>query len=98
MSIRAVRHSRVKDVFSGVKEPTTAYLPLPAYGSGSPGHYTSEATITAKNTRAPRRIDSTAVPVEQLAQSIFFLRGQRVIVDRQLAAIYGVETFDPTKP
>jgi hypothetical protein len=44
-----------------------------------------------KNTRAPRRIDSTAVPVEQLAQSILFLRGQRVIVDRELAAIYGVE-------
>ena len=29
VSIRAVRHSRVKDVFSGVKEPTTAYLPTP---------------------------------------------------------------------
>jgi hypothetical protein len=46
----------------------------------------------AKNTRAPRRIDSTAVPVEQLAQSILFLRVQRVIVDRELAVIYGVET------
>jgi hypothetical protein len=30
VSIRAIRHSRVKDVFSGVKEPTTAYLPPPA--------------------------------------------------------------------
>jgi hypothetical protein len=30
VSIRAVRHSRVKDVFSGVKEPTTAHLPSPA--------------------------------------------------------------------
>jgi hypothetical protein len=45
-----------------------------------------------KNTRAPRRIDSTVVPVEQLAQSILFLRGQRVIMDRQLAAVYGVPT------
>jgi hypothetical protein len=46
----------------------------------------------AKNTRAPRRIDSTAAPVEQLAQSILFLRGQRVIMDRELAAVYGVPT------
>jgi hypothetical protein len=46
----------------------------------------------AKNTRAPRRIASTAAPVEKLAQSILFLRGQRVIVDSELAAIYGVET------
>lgn len=29
VSIRAVRHSRVKDVFSGVKESTVAYLPTP---------------------------------------------------------------------
>ena len=29
VSIRAIRHSRVKDVFSGVKEPTAAYLPSP---------------------------------------------------------------------
>lgn len=27
VSIRAIRHSRVKDVFSGVKESTAAYLP-----------------------------------------------------------------------
>jgi len=30
VSIRAVRHSRVEDVFSGVKEPTTAYAPTHA--------------------------------------------------------------------
>jgi ORF6N domain-containing protein len=35
----------------------------------------------------------TAVPpAEHIAQSILFLRGQRVILDRGLAAIYGVET------
>jgi ORF6N domain len=46
----------------------------------------------ANTTRAPRRIGTTPVPVEQVAQSILFLRGQRVILDRELAAIYGVET------
>ena len=46
----------------------------------------------AKNTRAPRRTSTTPVPVEQVAQSILFLRGQRVILDRELAVIYGVET------
>jgi hypothetical protein len=30
VSIRAVRHSRVKDAFAGVKEPPTAYPPSPA--------------------------------------------------------------------
>ena len=30
VSIRAVRHSRVEDVFSGVKEPPPAYSPEPA--------------------------------------------------------------------
>ena len=44
----------------------------------------------AKNTRATRR--APPVPVVQVAQSILFLRGQRVILDRDLAAVYGVPT------
>jgi hypothetical protein len=44
----------------------------------------------AKNSRATGR--TTPVPVEQVAQSILFLRGQRVILDSDLAVIYGVET------
>ena len=32
------------------------------------------------------------VPVEHITQSILFLRGQRIILDRELAAIYGIET------
>ncbi len=32
------------------------------------------------------------VPVEHITQSILFLRGQRVILDYELAAIYGVPT------
>ncbi len=34
----------------------------------------------------------TAVPVEDITRSIVILRGQRVILDRDLAAIYGVTT------
>ena len=32
------------------------------------------------------------IPTEQIAHSILILRGQRVILDRELAAIYGVTT------
>jgi hypothetical protein len=39
-----------------------------------------------------RRTGTASLPAEYIAQSILFLRGQRVILDRELAAIYGVET------
>lgn len=39
-----------------------------------------------------RQTGTMSLPAEYIAQSILFLRGQRVILDRQLAAIYGVET------
>jgi ORF6N domain len=45
-----------------------------------------------KTTRTPRHLGTTPVPVEQVAQSILLLRGKRVILDRELAAIYGVPT------
>src|SRR5205085_8602220 len=32
------------------------------------------------------------VPVERIAQRILYLRGQKVLLDRDLAALYGVET------
>jgi hypothetical protein len=35
---------------------------------------------------------SAVVPVEHITQSILVLRGTRVILDRDLAAIYGVTT------
>ena len=37
-------------------------------------------------------MSTTPVPVEQVAQSILLLRGKRVILDRELVAIYGVST------
>lgn len=36
--------------------------------------------------------DSAIMPVERIAHSILILRGHRVIIDRDLAAIYGVST------
>jgi ORF6N domain len=35
---------------------------------------------------------TTPVAVEHITQSILILRGQRVLLDSQLAALYGVET------
>ena len=35
---------------------------------------------------------AAALPADHIAQSILFLRGQRVILDRELATIYDVET------
>ncbi len=36
--------------------------------------------------------DTPLVPIEQIGSAILHLRGQRVILDRDLAAIYGVKT------
>jgi hypothetical protein len=45
-----------------------------------------------KFVRRKRGSLSAPLPAEHIAQSILFLRGQRVILDRELAAVYGVET------
>jgi len=45
-----------------------------------------------KDTRSPLNSGTTSVLVENVAESIVLLRGQRVILDRELATIYGVET------
>ena len=42
-----------------------------------------------------KRIGNTStfiVPLERITQSILFIRGQKVIVDEDLAALYEVET------
>ena len=36
--------------------------------------------------------DKVFAPVDHIAQSILLLRGQRVLLDNDLAALYGVET------
>ncbi len=33
------------------------------------------------------------VPIERIEKAIFFIRGQRVMLDRELARLYGVSTF-----
>lgn len=48
--------------------------------------YHPKLSIMAKKTHA------ALVPVEDIARSILVLRGHRVILDRDLAAIYGVST------
>ena len=35
---------------------------------------------------------SGLIPAERIANSIYFIRGERVMLDRDLAALYGVET------
>jgi hypothetical protein len=40
----------------------------------------------------PKSKAAALVPVEHIAQSILILRGQRVLLDSNLAALYGVET------
>jgi len=34
----------------------------------------------------------TAIPVERIEQAIYLIRGQKVMLDRDLAVLYGVET------
>jgi len=38
------------------------------------------------------KADLTNIPVERLEKAIFVVRGQRVMLDRDLAELYGVET------
>jgi hypothetical protein len=45
-----------------------------------------------KDAHSPRNSGPKPVAVEDVAESITLLRGRRVILDRELAAIYGVET------
>jgi len=37
------------------------------------------------------------VPIERIEQRIFLIRGQKVMLDRDLAELYGVETFNLNK-
>lgn len=37
------------------------------------------------------------IPVQEVAQKIFLVRGRRVMVDSDLAVLYGVETFNLNK-
>lgn len=37
-------------------------------------------------------LETSALPVERIAQAIVIVRGQKVLLDENLAALYGVET------
>jgi hypothetical protein len=38
------------------------------------------------------KISKTIIPVEAIASKIFFIRGQKIMLDRDLAELYGVQT------
>jgi hypothetical protein len=48
--------------------------------------------VTAKETRM-----KTVIPVEAIEQKIMLIRGQKVMLDRDLAVLYAVETFNLNK-
>jgi ORF6N domain len=60
------------------------------YSTGSAGPLRESAV--ARSNKARQTGDAPPLPAVHIAQSILFLRGRRVILDRELAAIYGVET------
>ena len=39
-----------------------------------------------------KRIELTVVPLEHVERNIYDIRGEKVLIDRQLASLYGVET------
>jgi hypothetical protein len=43
-------------------------------------------------TRKKGKLAPSVVPVERIEKTIFLIRGERVIIDADLAALYGVET------
>jgi hypothetical protein len=47
---------------------------------------------TAKKRSVPKRRRTGLIEAEHIAQSILILRGQRVLLDRELAGLYGVTT------
>jgi len=40
---------------------------------------------------------SALMPIEVIEHKIFVIRGQKVMIDRDLAELYGVETFNLNK-
>ncbi len=48
--------------------------------------------VSRRRSPQPKRSGSALTPVEDIGHTILFVRGQRVILDRDLARIYGVET------
>ena len=40
----------------------------------------------------PKKAQQSIIPVEQIASRIYIIRGQKVMLDRDLAELYGVST------
>ena len=41
--------------------------------------------------------ETSIIPDERIRSAIFLIRGQKVVLDRDLAGLYGVETFNLNK-
>ena len=48
--------------------------------------------IRARATMTSKEIKEVSVPIEKITGKIYFIRGQKVIMDRDLAEMYDVET------
>lgn len=48
--------------------------------------------MAARSTPPTAHIGPALLPVEQITQSILVFRGQKVLLDTELAALYGVTT------
>jgi hypothetical protein len=48
--------------------------------------------LAAKNAKRQSKKKEIMIPVERIKQSIVLIRGQKVMLDRDLAKLYGVET------
>ena len=48
--------------------------------------------MATRSTPPPAHIEPALVPVEQITHSILVFRGQKVLLDTELAALYGVTT------
>ena len=48
--------------------------------------------------KAKTTVKSEIIPIERIASSIYLVRGQQVMIDSDLAVLYGVETKVSTKP
>jgi len=54
-------------------------------------HKSGVAQDTACRTHSKTAAD-TVIPVERIERAIYLIRGQKVLLDRDLAVLYGVET------
>jgi hypothetical protein len=53
---------------------------------------TRQISVRSRNSSRPMKTEDSLIPKERIEKIIFLIRGQKVLLDRDLAALYGVET------